>query len=138
MASTTGDYQLAAAAAGFTLGFGLLTVWKAIGQTKANKSPLRSAYIYMVWGEIMSNLIIGILGWLFLNGTLGATYVASKRTRLFSPLTLLGLLCYFSFSFVMFSKCSYCCKSSSIDLQSLRSGKPRRPNSNGALLSLSQ
>lgn len=75
MASTSGDYQLAAAAAGFTLGFGLLTVWKAVKQTKANKSPLRSAYIYMLWGEILSNLVIGILGWLFLNGVLGATYV---------------------------------------------------------------
>jgi hypothetical protein len=73
MASTTGDYQLAAAAAGFTLGFGVLTVWKAIAQTRANKSPHRSAYIYMIWGEIIANLVLGVLGWLFLNGVLGAT-----------------------------------------------------------------
>lgn len=68
------DFQLAAAAAGFTLGFGFLTVWEAIKQTLANKSPLRSVYIYMVWGEIVANLAIGILGWLFLSGKLGPTY----------------------------------------------------------------
>lgn len=73
MASTSGDYQLAAAAAGFTLGFGFLTTWKAVKQTQANKSPLQSAYIYMIWGEILANLIIGVLGYLFLHGVLGAT-----------------------------------------------------------------
>lgn len=69
--STVGDYQLAAGAAGFTLGFGFLTVWEAIKQTRANKSPLRSPYIYMVWGEIVANLWIGIIGWLILDGVLG-------------------------------------------------------------------
>lgn len=73
MASSSSDYQLAAAAAGFTLGFGCLTVWKAVRQTTSNKSPLRSVYIYMLWGEIVANLVIGILGWLFLNGVLKAT-----------------------------------------------------------------
>ena len=73
MASSSGDFQLAACAAGFTLGFGVLTVWRAYRQTKANRSPLRSAYIYMIWGECAANLLIGILGWLFLDGTLGAT-----------------------------------------------------------------
>ena len=72
--ATVEDFQLAAAAAGFTLGFGFLTVWEAIKQTLANRSPLRSVYIYMVWGEIVSNLAIGILGWLFLSGKLGPTY----------------------------------------------------------------
>jgi MFS superfamily sulfate permease-like transporter len=71
MATSVGDFKLASAAAGFTLGFGLLTVWEAIQQTMANKSPLRSVYIYMVWGEILANLFIGIIAWLFLNGTLG-------------------------------------------------------------------
>lgn len=68
------DFQLAAAAAGFTLGFGFLTVWEAIKQTLANRSPLRSVYIYMVWGEIFANLAIGIVGWFFLTGELGPTY----------------------------------------------------------------
>jgi len=72
--ASVGDFQLAAVAAGFTLGFGFLTVWEAIKQTLANKSPLRSAYIYMVWGEIVANLAIGIVGWLFLTGKLGPSY----------------------------------------------------------------
>ena len=68
MTSTLGDFKLAALAAGFTLGFGFLTVWKAIRQTISIKAPHRSAYIYMVWGEIVANLGIGIVGWLFLEG----------------------------------------------------------------------
>ncbi|CAA9958052.1 hypothetical protein PTMSG1_01626 [Pyrenophora teres f. maculata] len=71
MSTTVEDYQLAALAAGFTLGFGFLTVWEAVKQTRRNHSPLRSAYIYMIWGEILVNFIIGIIGWLFLNGKLG-------------------------------------------------------------------
>ncbi|RMZ73238.1 MFS multidrug transporter [Pyrenophora seminiperda CCB06] len=73
MSASVQDYQLAALAAGFTLGFGFLTVWEAIKQTRRNQSPLRSAYIYMIWGEILVNFIIGIIGWLFLNGKLGPT-----------------------------------------------------------------
>ncbi|KAF2022618.1 hypothetical protein EK21DRAFT_51040, partial [Setomelanomma holmii] len=71
MSTSTQDYQLAALAAGFTLGFGVLTVWEAIKQTRRNRNPLRSVYIYMLWGEILVNLIIAIIGWLFLNGVLG-------------------------------------------------------------------
>lgn len=72
MASTS-DFQVAALAAGFTLGFGFLTVWEAIKQTRRNRNPLRSGYIYMLWGEIIANVAIGIVGWLFLNGVLGPT-----------------------------------------------------------------
>jgi len=68
-----GDYKLASTAAGFTLGFGFLVVWEAIKQTRAVRSPLRSVYIYMVWGEIIANLAIGIMAWLFLDGTVGPT-----------------------------------------------------------------
>lgn len=71
--ATKGDIQLASVAAGFTLGFGFLTVWEAIKQTKANHNPLRSVYIYMLWGEILANLAIGIVGWLFLDGHFGPT-----------------------------------------------------------------
>ncbi|OAL50999.1 hypothetical protein IQ07DRAFT_508713 [Pyrenochaeta sp. DS3sAY3a] len=73
MSTSVQDFQLAALAAGFTLGFGFLTVWEAIKQTQRNRNPLRSAYIYMVWGEIFVNLVIGIVGWLFLNGRIGPT-----------------------------------------------------------------
>jgi hypothetical protein len=71
MSNSVQDYQIAALAAGFTIGFGLLTVWEAIKQTRRNRNPLRSVYIYMVWGEIFVNLVIAIIAWLFLNGEMG-------------------------------------------------------------------
>ncbi|KAM0260066.1 hypothetical protein ACHAQJ_002990 [Trichoderma viride] len=70
MASTS-DIQVASLAAGFTIGFGFLTVWKAIQHTLRNRRPWRSQYIYMVWGEIIANLCIGIIGWVFLDGIIG-------------------------------------------------------------------
>ncbi|KAB2100529.1 hypothetical protein AG0111_0g11226 [Alternaria gaisen] len=73
MSASVQDFQLAALAAGFTIGFGFLTVWEAVKQTRRNHSPLRSAYIYMIWGEIFVNVVIGIIGWLFLNDRLGPT-----------------------------------------------------------------
>ena len=73
MSATLQDFQLAAAAAGFTIGFGFLTVWEAWKQTRRNRNPLRSVYIYMLWGEIAANLGIGVLGWLFLNENIGPT-----------------------------------------------------------------
>lgn len=71
MATSVQDFQLAAVAAGFTIGFGFLTVWEAIKQTQQNRNPLRSAYIYMVWGEILANVGLGILAWLFVNDIVG-------------------------------------------------------------------
>ncbi|KZL68840.1 hypothetical protein CT0861_01703 [Colletotrichum tofieldiae] len=71
--ATRTDYQIASLAAGFTIGFGFLTVWEAIKQTKRNRNPLRSTYIYMIWGEIIANLVIAVIGWLFLDGVLGPT-----------------------------------------------------------------
>ncbi|KAH8198276.1 hypothetical protein TruAng_007574 [Truncatella angustata] len=71
--ATKTDYQVASLAAGFTLGFGFLTVWEALKQTRRNKNPLRSSYIYMLWGEIAANLTIAIIAWLFLDGVLSST-----------------------------------------------------------------
>nr|XP_036581501.1 uncharacterized protein CTRU02_08551 [Colletotrichum truncatum]KAF6789852.1 hypothetical protein CTRU02_08551 [Colletotrichum truncatum] len=71
--ATKTDYQIASLAAGFTIGFGFLTVWEAMKQTRRNRNPLRSSYIYMMWGEILANLVITIVGWLFLDGILGPT-----------------------------------------------------------------
>ncbi|KAH0350894.1 hypothetical protein KCU81_g2201, partial [Aureobasidium melanogenum] len=73
--TTSGDLQLAAAAAGFSLGFGYLTVVRAYKQTKANRAPARSAYIYMLWGEILANLILGIMTWLYLKDVVKTTPV---------------------------------------------------------------
>ncbi|KAL7929530.1 hypothetical protein V8C35DRAFT_331610 [Trichoderma chlorosporum] len=67
------DIQVASVAAGFTIGFGFLTVWKAIQHTLRNRRPWRSQYIYMIWGEIIANLSIGIIGWVFLDGLIGPT-----------------------------------------------------------------
>jgi len=67
MANNVGDFKLASTAAGFTLGFSVLCIWNAIQQTRAVRSPLRSVYIFMVWGEIVANLCIGIIGYLFLD-----------------------------------------------------------------------
>ncbi|THY99973.1 hypothetical protein D6C93_03806 [Aureobasidium pullulans] len=64
--SSSGDNQVAACAAGFSLGFGYLTTVRAIHQTRANRAPWRSAYIWMIWGEILANLCLGILTWLWL------------------------------------------------------------------------
>lgn len=55
------DYQVASLAAGFSLGFGFLTTWEALKQTSRNKDPKRSAYVYMIWGELLANLVIGNL-----------------------------------------------------------------------------
>ncbi|KAI4851356.1 hypothetical protein E4T44_02185 [Aureobasidium sp. EXF-8845] len=68
--SSSGDYQVAACAAGFTIGFGFLTTIRAFHQTRANRNPWKSAYIYMIWGEILANLILAILCWLWLKDIL--------------------------------------------------------------------
>lgn len=73
--ATKEDIQVASLAAGFTIGFGFLTVWKAIQQTLRNRRPWKSIYIFMVWGEIIANLAIGIIGWVFLDGLLSPTLV---------------------------------------------------------------
>ncbi|QPC70702.1 hypothetical protein HYE68_001454 [Fusarium pseudograminearum] len=73
MSASTTDIKLASIAMGFTLGFGLLTVWEAWKQTRRNRNPLRSTYIYMLWGEIAANLVITVIGWVFLDGLIGPT-----------------------------------------------------------------
>ncbi|KAH6640006.1 hypothetical protein BKA67DRAFT_490901, partial [Truncatella angustata] len=73
MSATRQDYQVASLAAGFTIGFGFLTVWEAMKQTARNKDPIRSPYIYMIWGEIIANLVLGILAFLYLEETIGSS-----------------------------------------------------------------
>ncbi|KAJ9604471.1 hypothetical protein H2200_011307 [Cladophialophora chaetospira] len=83
MSSTLGDYQLANAAAGFSLGFGFLTAWEAIKQTRRLINPWRSVYIFMVWGELVANLAITIIVWLFMNHHLPPTVVTYFFVLLF-------------------------------------------------------
>ncbi|KUI67026.1 hypothetical protein VM1G_02128 [Cytospora mali] len=73
MAEANSDQIVASLAVGFTLGFGLLTVWEAIKQTRRSKTPRRSIYIYMIWGEILANCGILILANLMFHGIVGAT-----------------------------------------------------------------
>lgn len=73
MTTKISDIKIASIAFGFTIGFGFLTVWEAIKQTRRNRNPLRSTYIYMLWGEIFANLAIAILGWIFLDGVIKPT-----------------------------------------------------------------
>lgn len=75
MSSSSTEFKVAALAAGFTLGFGFLTVWEAIKQTRRNRNPARSIYIYMIWGEIAANVAIGIIAWLLVDGVIQPTYV---------------------------------------------------------------
>lgn len=59
---------------GFTLGFGFLTTWTAIKQTrhmwKRRNGHLNHPYIWMVWAELVSSLALSILCWLVLQGPL--------------------------------------------------------------------
>jgi hypothetical protein len=75
--SSLTDIKLAGIAAGFTLGFGVLTVWKAIKQTMMVRSPRRSIYVILVWIEIFVNFAIAILAWLLMEGVLPCGYVVS-------------------------------------------------------------
>jgi hypothetical protein len=93
MSYSAQETRLPTLAAGFTLGFGVLTVWKAIKQTRSVKVPRRSAYLYMVWGEIFSNLFLGVMGWLLLEGVLPEGYVHGIALELFiKSLSLLKFL----------------------------------------------
>ncbi|KPM44484.1 hypothetical protein AK830_g2072 [Neonectria ditissima] len=58
---------------GFTIGFGFLTTWEAIKQTRRNRNPLRSAYIYMLWGEIIANVGITAIGWIWIDEVVKST-----------------------------------------------------------------
>lgn len=72
-AASVADFKVAAMAFGFTVGFGFLTTWEAIKQTRRNRNPLRSAYIYMLWGEIVANVGIMVIGWIWIDEVVKST-----------------------------------------------------------------
>ncbi|KAF2490385.1 hypothetical protein BU16DRAFT_470531 [Lophium mytilinum] len=72
--STSTDSKVSCIAFGFTLGFGYLTGWDAWKLTRKHRSPLRSMFIWMVWGELFVNLAIAIVAWLFLEGVIKPTF----------------------------------------------------------------
>ncbi|KAH8657287.1 hypothetical protein BGZ61DRAFT_500097 [Ilyonectria robusta] len=70
---TEDDLALASLAWGFTIGFGWLTTWTAMKQTKhiykrRGLLVFCSAYIWMIWLEILICLIFSIICWLHLKG----------------------------------------------------------------------
>ncbi|KAL0264409.1 hypothetical protein SLS55_000359 [Diplodia seriata] len=76
---TEDDIALAGLAWGFTLGFGFLTVWTAIKQTRHvsklhGASRLNSPYIWMIWGEISVCLAFSIICWLHLRGDIPPSF----------------------------------------------------------------
>lgn len=90
---TTADLQIASLAWGFTIGFGFLATWTAIGQTadvhrRYGYSKLNSPYIWMIWLEILAYLIFSIICWLHLNHIIPPRYDDRPATE--SPLNGLG------------------------------------------------
>ncbi|KAA8899398.1 hypothetical protein FN846DRAFT_174551 [Sphaerosporella brunnea] len=62
------DLAVSSLAWGFTIGFGVLTTWEAIKQTTRARDPLRSTYIWLVWGEILMCMVIGLIVYLLFSG----------------------------------------------------------------------
>lgn len=77
MSASATDTKVSSIAFGFFLGFGYLTAWDAYKITAKNRNPLRSLFVWMVWGELLANLSIAVLAWLFLEEVLPPTYVSS-------------------------------------------------------------
>lgn len=73
--TTEDDMVIASLAWGFTVGFGWLTTWTALKQTMHiyKEQGLRifhSAYVWMIWLEILVCLIFSIICWLHLRGVI--------------------------------------------------------------------
>lgn len=58
---------------GFTLGLGVWTGTKAIQQTMVTLKRIHrvNAYIALIWAQWISNMIMGIISWIFLRGWFG-------------------------------------------------------------------
>ncbi|KAF4305546.1 hypothetical protein SLS57_009067 [Botryosphaeria dothidea] len=74
MSASATDTKVSSIAFGFFLGFGYLTAWDAFKISSKNRNPLRSLFVWMVWAELIANLAIAILAWLFLEGVLPPTF----------------------------------------------------------------
>ncbi|KAI5858367.1 hypothetical protein BZA05DRAFT_1148 [Tricharina praecox] len=84
------DLAISSIAWGFTLGFGFLTTWEAIKQTTRARNPLKSVYIWLVWGEILVCFCIGIIVYMLFSGLYKVSLVF-----LISLLTLWALKLHF-------------------------------------------
>lgn len=103
---TQTDMNIASIAFGFTLGFGLLTAWTAVKQTKGiwmrhKTGVFKSPYVWMIWLEIIDCLVFSIICWLHLKGA-----ISPRQAGLLEPSwpSVLTLSCSFAFFFVI---CTY-------------------------------
>jgi len=71
------DVKLAAIAWGFTLGFGYLTCSKAVEQTRMvwKRSHRVTVYVALIWIEIVSSFIFGLLAWLLVDDSIPMKFV---------------------------------------------------------------
>ncbi|KAF6513996.1 hypothetical protein IWW34DRAFT_858678 [Fusarium oxysporum f. sp. albedinis] len=102
---TEDDIVIASLAWGFTIGFGWLTTWSAMKQTKHiykrhRLSVLRSAYVWMIWLEILVCLIFSIICWLHLKG-----YIPPSFAFYFAILTTWALQVQFLLQIII-NRCS--------------------------------
>ncbi|PQE29595.1 hypothetical protein CJF30_00009213 [Rutstroemia sp. NJR-2017a BBW] len=89
--STKSDLAIASIAFGWTLGFGWLTSWTALKQTRHIQrrhglTGIHSPYVIMIWGEILVCFGFAICCWLHLYDVIPASFVF-----FFSILTLWAL-----------------------------------------------
>ncbi|EWZ28186.1 uncharacterized protein FOBCDRAFT_277329 [Fusarium oxysporum Fo47] len=102
---TEDDIVVASLAWGFTIGFGWLTTWTAMKQTKHiynrhRLSIFRNAYVWMIWLEILVCLIFSIICWLHLKG-----YIPPSFAFYFTILTTWALQVQFLLQIII-NRCS--------------------------------
>ncbi|KAJ4078995.1 hypothetical protein BFJ63_vAg18291 [Fusarium oxysporum f. sp. narcissi] len=102
---TEDDIVIASLAWGFTIGFGWLTTWNAMKQTKHiykrhRVSIFRNAYVWMIWLEILVCLIFSIICWLHLKG-----YIPPSFAFYFAILTTWALQVQFLLQIII-NRCS--------------------------------
>ncbi|KAF3032747.1 hypothetical protein E8E11_003197 [Didymella keratinophila] len=57
---TTADIIIASTVWGLTLVNVIIGIWLAYGQSKVSRSPLRSAYVWMIWLELVISFVMGL------------------------------------------------------------------------------
>lgn len=82
---TQDDMNIASLTWGFTLGFGFLTTWTAVKQTRHvaklhGAARLNSPYIWMIWLEIIVCLVFSVICWLHLRGIIPARSVFPQHS----------------------------------------------------------
>ncbi|KAL5603911.1 hypothetical protein FOVSG1_006661 [Fusarium oxysporum f. sp. vasinfectum] len=102
---TEDDMVIASLAWGFTIGFGWLTTWTAMKQTKHiykrhRLSIFRNAYVWMIWLEILVCLIFSIICWFHLKG-----YIPPSFAFYFTILTTWALQVQFLLQIII-NRCS--------------------------------